>query len=233
MATRTVCPPPAEWIASPGVRQVPTAPSGTSGGVSARQGGQMTTQTPLSPGSPGSYGDPALTASEGGSSARERAAQVGETAKEHAAQVGGTAKENAAHVGETAKEQAANVAQEAKYQARDLVGEARSQVRQQVDTQKSRISDLLREISEDLEQMAERSDRNGLAADLVRQVASRARDARGYLDGGGDVVGDVRRFARRKPGTFLLGAAAVGVLAGRATRAAAAARKAQQSGGQN
>jgi hypothetical protein len=42
----------------------------------------------------------------------------------------------------------------------------------------------------------------------------------------------VRSFARRRPGTFLFLAAAAGVLAGRATRGAAAARK-QQSGGRH
>jgi len=167
----------------------------------------MTTQTPQSFSATEADGDPTLSSSAGGTSARDRAA----------------------HVGGTAKDQAAGVAQEAKYQARDLAGEARSQVRQQLDTQKGRLSDLLREIGEELEQMADGSDRNGVAADLVRQVASRTRDVRGYLDGDGDILRDVRRFARRRPGTFLLGAAAAGVLAGRATRAAAAARKQQQS----
>ena len=165
----------------------------------------MTTQTPQSLRTTEADGDPTLSSSAGGTSARDRAAQVGGTAKD----------------------QAASVAQEAKYQARDLVGEARTQVRQQVDTQKGRLSDLLREISEELEQMADGSDRNGVGADLARQVASRARDVRGYLDGDGDLLSDVRRFARRRPATFLLGAAAAGILAGRATRAAGAARKQQ------
>lgn len=167
----------------------------------------MTTQTPQSPGTTSNGSDVTLTGSETGASVRERAG----------------------HVGGTAKDEAAGVAQEVKYQARDLVGEARGQVRQQLDTQRGRVSDLLREISDELEQMAERSDKNGVASDLVRQVAMRTRDARGYLDGGGDLVGDVRRFARRRPGTFLLGALAAGVLAGRATRAAAAARKQGES----
>ena len=167
----------------------------------------MTTQTPQSLRTTEADGDPTLSSSAGGTSARDRAAQVGGTAKD----------------------QAASVAEEAKYQARDLVGEARTQVRQQVDTQKGRLSDLLREIGEELEQMADGSDRNGVGADLARQVASRARDVRGYLDGDGDLLSDVRRFARRRPAAFLLGAAAAGILAGRATRAAGAARKQQST----
>jgi uncharacterized protein YjbJ (UPF0337 family) len=140
-------------------------------------------------------------------------------------------RERAGQVGGTAKDEAAGVAQEVKYQARDLVGEARSQVRQQVDTQRGRLSELLRDMGEELEQMADRSDRNGIASELARQAAQRTQDVRGYLDGGGDVVEDVRRFARRRPGTFLLGAVAAGVLAGRATRAATAAKRRQQGAG--
>lgn len=166
----------------------------------------MTTQTPQSFSTSGP-GDPTSTGSESGTSVRERAGQVGGTAKD----------------------EAAGVAQEVKYQARDLVGEARSQVSQQLDVQRGRVSDLLRDLSEELEQMADRSERNGLASDLARQAAMRARDVRSYLDGGGDVVEDIRRFARRRPGTFLLGAVAAGVVAGRATRAAAAARRRQQA----
>lgn len=169
----------------------------------------MTMQTSLSPAAPGANGGPGSSTSEAGAAV-----------KEHAAQVAGAA-----------KEQAATVADEALSQARDLVGEARSQVRQQVDTQRSRVSDLLREVSQDLEQMAERSDRNGVAADLVRQAAARARAGRGYLEGGGDLLADVRRFARRKPGSFLLGAVAAGILAGRIGRAAAAARPAGSTSG--
>lgn len=166
----------------------------------------MTTQTPQSFSTSGP-GDPTSTGPESGTTVRERAGQVGGTAKD----------------------EAAGVAEEVKYQARDLVGEARSQVRQQVDVQRGRVSDLLRDLSEELEQMADRSDRNGLASDLARQAAMRARDVRSYLDGGGDVVEDVRRFARRRPGTFLLGAVTAGIVAGRATRAAAAARRRQQA----
>lgn len=142
-------------------------------------------------------------------------------------------RERAGQVGGTAKDEAAGIAQEVKSQTRDLVEEARHQVRQQVDSQRSRLSELLRDVGEELEQMADRSDRNGIASEVARQAAQRTQDARGYLDGGGDVVEDVRRFARRRPGTFLLGAVAAGVLAGRATRAATAARRRQQIAGPN
>jgi hypothetical protein len=87
-------------------------------------------------------------------------------------------RDRAAELGDTARNKATGLAQEAKYQARDLVGEARGQVREQVDTQKGRIAELLRELGDDLEQMADRRDGSGLANDLVRDIAARARDAR-------------------------------------------------------
>jgi len=138
--------------------------------------------------------------------------------------------ERAAEVGSTAKDEAAGVAQEVKQQTRDLVGEARGQVREQVTGQKNRVMDLLREVADDFEQMADQS--SGVAGDLARQAAGRVRGVQGYLDGDVDPLGDLRSFARRRPGTFLLGSLALGVVAGRATRGAAAARK-QQAEQQN
>ena len=68
--------------------------------------------------------------------------------------------------------------------------------------------------------MADSAD-EGLAPDLVRQASSAIGDLAGRLDYGGldTLVADLKRFARNKPGTFLLGAAAAGVIAGRLARA--------------
>jgi hypothetical protein len=77
--------------------------------------------------------------------------------------------------------------------------------------------------------MANNGGGSGLATEVVRQASQRLRGVQGYVEGGtgSDVLSDVRSFARRRPGAFLLAAAAAGVLAGRATRGAAAARKAE------
>ena len=60
----------------------------------------------------------------------------------------------------------------------------------------------------------------GLAADLAQEVADRARSLSRHLDQRepGELLDDVRRFARQRPGTFLLGALAAGVIAGRLLR---------------
>jgi len=157
-------------------------------------------------------------------SARDRAAQVGGTAKEQTGQVAATAKEQAAGVAGTAKEQAVDVAQDAADQARNLLEELRRNVRDQVGTQRSRLAETLDSYADELRRMAESSESDGPATEAVRQIAGRLRDMKDYLAGDHDVAGDVRRFARRRPGTFLLACAAAGVLAGRATRGATAAR---------
>lgn len=166
----------------------------------------------------------------GPQSTKDRAAEVGGTAKEQTGQVAGSAKEQAANVAGTAKEQAVDVAHDAADQARNLLEELRTNVRDQVGTQRDKLSQTLDQYATELRQMAERSDSDGPATEAVRQIATKLQDMRSYLEGGGDVVTDVRRFARRRPGTFLLACAAAGVLAGRATRGAAAARSQQQGG---
>jgi hypothetical protein len=73
--------------------------------------------------------------------------------------------------------------------------------------------------------MADGSSQGGVAADLARQTASRARDAGQWLDGRkpAQVVDEIQSFARRRPGVFLALAAGAGLMAGRLTRGMKAA----------
>jgi hypothetical protein len=122
-----------------------------------------------------------------------------------------------------AKDEARNVIEESKAQAQDLLQEARSQVDEQSRTQRDRLVGTLRTFGDDIEKMANGEQvSGGMAQDLARQVAERARDISGRIDGREPVelLGEVRSFARRRPGTFLLGALAAGVVAGRLTRGA-------------
>ena len=68
--------------------------------------------------------------------------------------------------------------------------------------------------------MARNSEQDGVATDLARQAADRARTAAGWLADRdpGSLLDEVRTFARRKPGTYLALALGAGVLAGRLTR---------------
>jgi hypothetical protein len=68
--------------------------------------------------------------------------------------------------------------------------------------------------------MADAPEQQGMASDLIRQAAQRSESVASWLENKepGDLVGEVQRFARNRPGTFLLLAAGAGVLAGRLTR---------------
>ena len=113
------------------------------------------------------------------------------------------------------------VAEEAKAQVRNVMDDARVMVDEQSRTQRDRLVDTARTFGDDLEQMAANGP-SGMAGDVARQVAQKAREVSARLDGRepSDILEDVRDFARRRPGTFLLGAAAAGVLFGRLARGA-------------
>lgn len=124
-----------------------------------------------------------------------------------------------------AADEARSVVGDAAEQVRGLADQARGQVRDQLDeqsrTQRDRLVGTLGTLGDDLHRMADGAD-SGLATDLAREVADRVQGAARHLDGRepSDLLDDVRRFARQRPGTFLLGALAAGVLVGRVARGA-------------
>ena len=152
-------------------------------------------------------------------------------AKERAAGVSSTAKESAQQVAGTATQQAGQVASEVSSQARNLVGDAKTAAQMQVNDQRDKAVGGLRSLGSELSSMADKSDEGGLAADIARQVADRVHQIADFLDGRepAELLEDVRSIARRKPGTFLIGAALAGVLAGRVTRGAVSAAKSDDS----
>jgi hypothetical protein len=159
---------------------------------------------------------PATTA---GSPAGQPTTQV---ARDEATEVGRTAADAGRQVAGTAAEQAANVAQEVKTQARDLVGEARGQVQDQARAGQQKAADGIRALSQELREMADGSQQSGTVSEVARQAAERADRLADWLGRRepGDLVEEVRSFARRRPGAFLLGAAVAGVVVGRLTRGA-------------
>jgi hypothetical protein len=143
-----------------------------------------------------------------------------DAAKEEAADVARTAKGSAQNVAQTAKEEAANVAYEAKNSAKDLLNQAKSGLSSQAGTQQQKAAEGIRTISSQLQSMANAPEQQGVASDLIRQAAERSESMASWLENRqpGDLLGEVQRFARNRPGTFLLLAAGAGVLAGRLTR---------------
>ena len=143
---------------------------------------------------------------------------------DQAGQAAATAKDEGRHVAGVAQDEARKVAAEARDQVHGLVDQATTQVEEQSRTQKDRLAQTARTFGEDLESMASSTD--GLAATVARQVADQARTLSSQLESRepAELLDEVRRFARRRPGTFLLGALAAGVVAGRLTRSAKEAR---------
>lgn len=172
-----------------------------------------TTDFPGGSGGPGSWAGTRTGDETGG---------MQEQAQEKAQQVAGTAADEGRHVAGTAREEAQNVASEARAQARNLMSEATTQLEDQSRTQKDRLTGTVRTFGDDLDQMA--GQQEGLASEVARQVAERARGLSDHLDARDprELLADVRDYARRRPGTFLLGALAAGVVAGRFARAAQA-----------
>lgn len=155
-----------------------------------------------------------------------------QSARERAQDAAGTAAEEGRHVAGTAKDEAQRVASEAASQARSVVGDALGQVSEQSAAQKDRLASTLRTLGEDLDSMAGRGT-PGLAADLARQASEQARSLGTHLEGRepSELLDDVRRFARQRPGTFLLGALAAGVVVGRLVRGTADGIQAAEAAG--
>jgi hypothetical protein len=142
------------------------------------------------------------------------------SAKEKASAAAEAGKQGVGDVAQTATDKAKDVTQETSRQARNLVGEARNQLTEQASSQQRGLATNLRSLGNELGSMADRSDQSGLATDLVVQARDRVHDVAGWLEGRepADLLDEVREFARRRPGTFLVGALIAGVVAGRLTR---------------
>jgi hypothetical protein len=142
-------------------------------------------------------------------------------ASDQAKHAAGTAADQTKHVAGVAQDEAKRVASEAKTQMQGLLDQTTREVDDQSRSQMNRLAETMRTFGDDLDQMSSQG-HDGMAADLARQVADRARTMSSYLDRREprELLDDVRDFARRKPGTFLLGALAAGVVAGRLTRGA-------------
>lgn len=143
-----------------------------------------------------------------------------DVAKQQAAEVGDTAKQAGTKVAGTAAEQAGQVTEEAKNQAKQLLSQAQSELSEQAASTQQRVSEGLHALADELSGMAKNSEQDGVATDLARQAADRARSAAGWLADRdpGSLLAEVRTFARKKPGTYLAIALGAGVLAGRLTR---------------
>lgn len=153
------------------------------------------------------------------------------SAKDKAADAADAARHAAGDVANTATDKAKDVVDEAHRQARNLVGEAREQLNGQVGVQHRNLVDNLHTLADELRRMSDASEQQGLASELVGQAGDRARGAADWIGSRqpGDLLDEVRSFARRRPGTFVVGALVAGVAVGRLTRGVVAAHTDDES----
>ncbi|MBW3557202.1 MAG: hypothetical protein KY454_09750 [Actinobacteria bacterium] len=154
--------------------------------------------------------------------ASDEAANLAGAATEQAQGVATAATGAAQQVGGTVTEEATRVAGEVAAQGRNLLEETTTQLHQQASEQTERLGQTIRKLGEEARALSQgRTEDAGPFRDYVEQAASQLDlvadriHERGF-DG---VVDDVRSFARRRPGAFLLGTALAGFAAGRLIKA--------------
>jgi hypothetical protein len=155
----------------------------------------------------------------------ETQGQTRESVRQEATETAEHARTATRDIAETAKGQAQQVTREAGEQARRVVDDARERLGGELDSQTGRAASGLRQWADELDRMAEAGADGSPVRRAVRQLSDGGRQAADYLDeqGVGGVVEKVGTFARRRPGTFLIGAAVSGFLAGRLAKATVSA----------
>lgn len=147
-----------------------------------------------------------------------------EIAKDEAATLTDTAADAANDLGHLTKDEAASVMNETKDQIQGLYEQTRSELTEEASKQQERVATGLHTVGNDLDSMSRNSEDGGLARDLVRETSQRVTRVADWISERepGDVLDEVKSFARRQPGVFIGVAAIAGVVAGRLTRSLAA-----------
>lgn len=153
--------------------------------------------------------------------AAAQAGNVAGVAGEQSREVASSASDAASQLAGTAVEKAAEVRDEATAQVRNLVHETTTQVRSQAEAQTVKVAESLAGLGDQLRALV---DGRPNEAEALTQYLQQGADKLGHLadrlqrDGLDGAAADVSRFARRRPGVFLLGALGVGLGVGRLLR---------------
>jgi hypothetical protein len=143
-------------------------------------------------------------------------------ARDEGFEVAQHARDAAGQVGTTVRDQAAQVTHETADQARHVVRDVRERVVVEAEEQAKRVSKQLGRIADELGEMAGGAPSDSMSAGAIQSAADTSRQAARFLDerGAQGLLDSARDYARRKPGTFLLGAAVAGFLIGRVAKSA-------------
>lgn len=158
--------------------------------------------------------------------------QKANAAREQGQQVGREAQDQARAVADTATQVAGQVADEVAGHAGDLARDAREQVTEQARQQTSNLGDAIGHLGEQVHALAAgKPEQAGPVGDYVDRFAGQLDQTAGRVNelGFDGLVDEAQRYARRRPGAFLVGAAAAGFAVSRLARGA---QQAQQHGAQ-
>jgi hypothetical protein len=145
----------------------------------------------------------------------------GANVKDRAAQVAGEAGEQAKQVAVEAKEQAREVAGEIRGHARQLVDQTQTELRDQAQAGTERAAGGLRTLGQQVQAMRDgRVSEAGPIVGYADQARHKLEELADRLERGGvdGAISDLSRFARRRPGVFLLTCAGAGFALARLVR---------------
>jgi hypothetical protein len=151
----------------------------------------------------------------------DRVRSTAEAAKQEAGSVADTARSQVGDVASAAGEQAKAVVEDAKHQARRVIDQSRHQLKSQASEQTSKLAGSVRDVSRQLHDVTSPGTApQGLVADLAEQAAGVTSRLADQLENRSpdELLDEAKRFARRRPGLFLLGALGAGFVAGRLVR---------------
>lgn len=163
--------------------------------------------------------------------AREHAAGLASNTTDRASDVSRHAAGAASDTLSGAAQGASAVKDESVAQAKDLIGQVRDQVRTQANSQLGQLGSTMRELASQLDDMSQKGDPETTARTLVSDMAQRTHRMADMVEGRevNDLLDDLRSFARRRPMAFLIGAAGLGLVAGRIGRGVRDARESAEN----
>jgi hypothetical protein len=146
-----------------------------------------------------------------------------DASRDQGREVADHASEQAQQVADTARTEAGNVVDEARQQVSVVTDEAQRQLRGQAHEQTQRLGGALGGLGDRLQALADgRPEEAGPIGEYAETIAAQTRDIAGRIEdlGFDGVLNEVQRFARRRPGAFLIGAAVAGFASARLGRGA-------------
>jgi hypothetical protein len=143
-----------------------------------------------------------------------------QTVRDQTSEAGHDVMQASGKMAQTAVGQGKQVAEETGRQARSVFDQAYARMRNEVDAQQRRAVERLRTLGDELQSMCGQGEKQDMAGTLTRQAAGVAHQVADWLQQRepGELVHELREYARRNPGTFLAGATVAGMLAGRLTK---------------